>query len=374
MKTKSCLLFVVAFVWVTNSHAEVLNRIVATVDGEPITLKELRTFHQQASQQAMLMPQEGIAGMSERDMLEALIMNKLVTKEVEAQGLKAKDTDVDSYIERIKMQGNLDDEQLKTALASQGMTMESYRKQIADEIGRALLINREIGARVNVTPQDIERYYQEHADEYTHAEQVRVRHIFLPLSPMAPSDEAEEVIALIEDIHKRAVAGEDFAVLADTYSKGPGAGQGGDLGYFKKGQMTPEIERVAFSLKAGEVSQPFRDEIGVHLLKVEEYSGGGTAGLTPEISEQIKSKLYNDALRRRYERWFQEDLRFRHHVETFLTASAASPARTSSRFPSMSSDEQDNPSAATTTEGTATGKTAKEPEKKPGFFRRILPF
>ena len=374
MKTKSCLLFVVAFVWVTNSHAEVLNRIVATVDGEPITLNELRTFRQQASQQAMLMPQEGIAGMSERDMLDALIMNKLVTKEVEAQGLKAKDTDVDGYIERIKTQGNLDDEQLKTALASQGMTMENYRKQIADEIGRALLINREIGARVNVTPQDIERYYKEHAEDYTQAEQVRVRHIFLPLSPMAPSDEEEEVLALIDDIHKRAVAEEDFAVLADTYSQGPGAGQGGDLGYFKKGQMAPEIEHVAFSLKAGEISQPFRDGIGVHLLKVEEYSGGGTAELTPEVSEQIKSKLYNDALRRRYERWFQEDLRFRHHVETFLTASAASPARTAARSPDMPSDEQDNLSAATTTEGTATEKTTKEPEKKRGFFRRLLPF
>ncbi|MCL6619768.1 MAG: SurA N-terminal domain-containing protein, partial [Thermomonas hydrothermalis] len=212
MRTTIGLLLGFAFVWAAQGRAEVINRVVATVDGEPITLHELRAFRQQAGQIATLVPQETVANMSEQEMLEALIMNKLVNKEVEAQGLKARESDIDSYIERIKAQGNLTDEQLQAALASQGLTMESYRKQIAEEIGRALLINREIGARVNVTPQDIERYYKEHEDEFTHPEQVRVRHIFLPLSPAASADEEKEVIAVIEDIRRRALAGEDFAV------------------------------------------------------------------------------------------------------------------------------------------------------------------
>lgn len=369
MRTTIGLLLGFAFVWAAQGRAEVINRVVATVDGEPITLHELRAFRQQAGQIATLVPQETVANMSEQEMLEALIMNKLVNKEVEAQGLKARESDIDSYIERIKAQGNLTDEQLQAALASQGLTMESYRKQIAEEIGRALLINREIGARVNVTPQDIERYYKEHEDEFTHPEQVRVRHIFLPLSPAASADEEKEVIAVIEDIRRRALAGEDFAVLADTYSQGPGAGQGGDLGYFKKGQMAPEIENVAFSLKPGEISQPFRTGAGVHLLKVEEYSGAGKKELTPEVTEEIKRKLYNEALRRRYERWFEEDLRFRHHVETFLTASAGGPTGATSRTARARTDGQGG------AEATGTGGMAKEEAKeKKGFFRRLLPF
>jgi hypothetical protein len=164
-----------------------------------------------------------------------------------------------------------------------------------------------------------------------------------------------------EDIRNRALGGEDFAALADTYSQGPGAGQGGDLGYFKKGQMTKEIEDVAFSLKPGDISQPFRTGAGVHLLKVEEHTTPGQQQLDEETREEIKRKLYNDALRQRYERWFQEDLRFRHHIENSLTASSAgSPVPIVKR-------------ASTPTNNQTQSAKSAEPQKK-GFFRRLLPF
>src|SRR5690349_13993213 len=101
-----------------------------------------------------------------------------------------------------------------------------------------MLINREIGSKVNVTPQEVERYYKEHGGSSSPAsdEQVRVRHIFLPLSSTASADEEKAVLEQMQDIRKRALAGEDFAALAKTYSRGPGADQGGDLGFFKKGQ------------------------------------------------------------------------------------------------------------------------------------------
>jgi len=365
MKKPISLLMIGIFVFAAPGRAEVVNRIVATVDDEPITLYELKNFGKgPGGQRDLLGSQGGGAGVSDKDILEVLIMNKLVGKEVEAQGLKAKDADIDNYVERIKAQGNLDDEQLKAALAKQGMTMESYRQQISQEIERALLINREIGSHVNVTPQDVERYYKEHSDEYSQSqdEQVRIRHIFLPLSPAASPEEEKEAVSQIQDIRKRAVGGEDFASLADTYSRGPGAGQGGDLGFFKKGQMAKEIEEVAFPLKAGEISEPFRTNAGVHLLKVEEHTvpEQKASSLDPTTAEEIKRKLYNEALRQRYDRWFQEDLRFRHQVENFLTASSTSPAKITLK--SAKRPEESPPT------------TEKEPEPKKGFFRRLIPF
>jgi peptidyl-prolyl cis-trans isomerase SurA len=360
-------LFMLSFALGTRSHAETVNRIVATVDDEPITLWDVKAFGKNPGQRGMFTPPEGMAGMSERDILEILIMNKLIGKEVETQGIKAKDSDIDSYIERIKTQGNLDDEQFAAALQSQGLTMENYRKQVAEEIERALLVNREIGSRVNVTPEDVERYYKEHAEDYSQPEQVRVRHIFLPLSPSAPAEEEKEAITQIEDIRKRALAGEDFAALADAHSRGPGAGQGGDLGYFKKGQMAKEIDEVAFSLKPGDISPPFRTAVGFHLIKVEEHMSAGQKTLDPEVTEEIKRKLYNDALRKRYERWFQEDLRFRHHIENFLTAST-------SRSSPVTTNATDTSSPGT--ESTPSESTEKQQETKSerGFFRRLLPF
>jgi hypothetical protein len=125
--------------------------------------------------------------------------------------------------------------------------------------------------------------------------------------------------------------------------------------------MTKEIDAVAFSLKAGEISQPFRNDAGVHLLKVEERiaAGGKSTGMDPETAERIKGKLYNEALRERYERWFQSDLRFRHQVENFLTASSTGSANTT---PLKSARRKEEVATA-----------AQEPEQK-GFFRRWLPF
>ncbi|HJY81238.1 MAG TPA: peptidylprolyl isomerase [Candidatus Binatia bacterium] len=366
MKKRILLLFAWLLVGIPCGRAEMINHIIATVDDEPITLYELRTFSSGAGQRNSFMTPEEMGKLSDRDLLEVLIMNKLVDKEVEAQGLKAKDSDIDSYIERIKAQGSMDDAQFKEELAKQGMTMDNYRKQVAKDIERALLVNREIGSRVNVTPQDIERYYKAHAADYAQAEQVRVRDIFLPLSRSAPTEEERRVMQQIEDIRKRAVAGEDFATLADTYSAVSRPGEGGDLGYFKKDQMPKDIEDVAFSLKPGDISQPFRTSAGVHLLKVEEHSQGGQGKLDEATTEQIKTTLYNDALRQRYQRWFQDDLRFRHQIENFLTTSARGSSSPAGRPTSTAASEP--------VEEAQSSMKPTEPAQKKGFFRRLLPF
>jgi peptidyl-prolyl cis-trans isomerase SurA len=238
------------------------------------------------------------------------------------------------------------------------MTLESYRQQVADEIERAMLVSREIGSHVNVTPQDVERYYKAHSDEYAQAEQVHVRHIFLPMSGRSE----EEVRTQMEDIRKRATAGEDFGKLADENSQGPGAGQGGDLGNFKKGQMAKEIEDVAFALKPGEISQPFRMGAGMHLIKVEEHTIPGQQEIDKDTAEQIKRKLYSEALKQRYDRWFQEDLRFRHSIENFLTASSNRPSRA-----------QLKKKAEESTEKKTSEEQSPEPEtqEKPGFFGNV---
>lgn len=301
------------------SQAEVINRIVATVDGTPITSYEMQGFREVAGASPMA-PAGGAAGMSDKEVLDALIMQKLVRKEVEKQGMKAKKADIDGYIARIQAQSNLNDEEFEAALVEQGMTMEAYRERVATEVEQAMLMSREIGSRVNVTPEDVQRYYDEHIDEYTQPAQIRIRHIFRPLSPSASEREEQGTVGLVHQVRQRALGGENFGNLASQYSLGPGAESGGDLGYFERGQMPEGIEQVAFSLENGDISQPFRTNSGMHLLKVEDKRNAGLQPLET-VSEEIKNKLYNEALRDRYARWFNEDLRFRHHVDNFLEVS-----------------------------------------------------
>jgi parvulin-like peptidyl-prolyl isomerase len=281
-------------------------------------------------------------------------MEKLVDKEVAAQGLQARESDIDSYIERIQTQNNLTQEQMRQAVEAQGISWDLYRQQIASDIERAMLVNREIGSRVNVIPEDVEQYYQEHLADYTVPEQIRIRHIFLLLPDFAIEEQAQEVQKQMEEIYQRVLAGEDFATLANTYSEGPGAGEGGDLGYFKKGTMAQEIEEVALSLNPGEVSKPFRTDSGLHLIRVEERQVAGHRPLE-EVGEEIKNKLYDEALQERYRRWFQEDLRSRHHLELITSLDGE---KIESSLVSLSPQ---------------VSQPSKEEEKR-SFFRKLIPF
>ena len=118
-------------------------------------------------------------------LLDALITEKLVSKEVSDKGIVVRDEDVDRYIDGIKERNKIDDEKLKQALAQQGLTMESYRAQIREDIQRQQLIAHEIRGKVNVTPEEVQRYYEAHLSEYSTPAKVQVAHIVFRLAPNA---------------------------------------------------------------------------------------------------------------------------------------------------------------------------------------------
>jgi parvulin-like peptidyl-prolyl isomerase len=124
---------------------------------------------------------------------------------------------------------------------------------------------------VPLTRQEVERYHQQHLDRYASTERVRARHILI--SPADPSPEADrEARERAEGLLRRIRAGEDFADLARRYSEDPATKpEGGDLGTFGRGVMLDAVEREAFSLKPGQVSDVFKSEAGYHILRVEDY-------------------------------------------------------------------------------------------------------
>lgn len=289
-------------------RAETINKILATVDGEPITMYELKQFAERtvrgrqvnSNDQAML--------------LDALITEKLVSKEVSDKGVVVRDDDVERYIDSIKERNKIDEEQLKLALAQQGLTLESYHAQIREDIQRQQLISREIRGKVNVTPEEVQRYYDAHLSEYSTPEKVQLAHIVFRLERDASPDRIAAVMVKAEEVRGRIKAGADFAEIAKQVSEDATAQNGGDLGWFKKGEMLEPLEKAAEKLKVGEVSDPVRTDVGVHLVKVEAREGASHQNLD-ELAEQIKQQLYNAALEDRFQKWLTEELRKRHHVE-----------------------------------------------------------
>jgi parvulin-like peptidyl-prolyl isomerase len=185
------------------------------------------------------------------------------------------------------------------------------------DIERANLINREIRTKVNVSPEEVERYYKAHLDEYGTSAKVTARLISLLVPTNASDADKAAIRAKAEEVHKLAADGGNFAKLAKEYSQGPAAEEGGDIGEIQADEMQPEFAKAAKSLKPGEVSPLIVTAEGFHILKIDKTSGETHRPLA-EVSDDIKEKLYKEAMESRYDRWLNQDLRARHHVETYL--------------------------------------------------------
>jgi peptidyl-prolyl cis-trans isomerase SurA len=293
---------------------EVVDRIVATIDGEPVTLFELHAFADQVRQKG------GAAGDvpgDDRAMLDELVLEKIVHKQIQEQGVAATDQQIDAYIESIKERNKLDDAQLKQALVQQGLTWEAYRAQVRTDIERAALINKEIRNKVNVSPEEVERYYKEHLDDYGMPEKAHVRLITFLVPSGATPEQKATIRAEAERVRKEAAGGKDFAALAKAHSQGPAVDAGGDIGEIARGQMQAEFEKAAFALKPGEVSDVIETDSGYHILKVEQRSGEAHKPLA-DVSADIREKLYRETMEERYDRWLKQDLRAKYHVEILL--------------------------------------------------------
>lgn len=305
-----------------------VNRIVALVDGDPITLYELKQF-------AATDPRLAQArGASQAEVLEVLITDRLVGKEVDAQGITVSDAEIDRYIADIRRQNQINDEQLARALAQQGLTLERYRQQIGDEIKRAQLINREIRGKVSVSPEEVDRHYKaegkaEGAPEEAAGkpedknesvdtdQQVTVSQIMLQIPKQATPEQIAAIKAKADALHEALKDGADFAELAKRESQDGAAASGGALGTLKVSDLRPELAEALADLDPGEHSRPIQSSTGVHIIRLDERTGGGNAKTSDDDAEraEVKEKLYTKALEERYLRWLNEDLRARHMVE-----------------------------------------------------------
>lgn len=299
-------LAVVAVLSVGAGRAEVVDRIIATVDGDPITAHELQQFRQE----------RGTAEMTDKQLLDAIITDKLLEKEVHEKGVTVKTEDIDRYVDQVKQRNRIDDYRFEAALEAQGMTLERYRARIRTELEKSQLVNREIRGRVGIPPDEIERYYDAHREDYRTGERVVLRDIAFRVEVIDNDAEIEHIRAKAEEVLQLAISGRDFAALAKQFSEAPGADKGGLLGTFARGELEPELEEVAFVLKPGQVSHVIRTDKAFHLLRVDKFEPPGYRSLD-EVKDQIRDTLYEKAIGQRFEDWLSKDLRERHSVEVF---------------------------------------------------------
>ncbi len=141
-----------------------------------------------------------------------------------------------------------------------------------------------------VSPQEVQEYYDMNLEQYQRPQRVRVRHILIGVGPEAGPDAVEEAKKKAEQVRAEARRNTDFAALARKYSDDPSAAEGGDLGYFARGEMDPALGEVVFSLPKGAISPVVRTSYGFHVLKVEDVQEAEMKGLD-EVEDEIISQV-----------------------------------------------------------------------------------
>ena len=145
---------------------------------------------------------------------------------------------------------------------------------------------KDFEGEVEITEKEIQSYYEYNADRYSQPKQVKARHILFKVNEDDSEEVKNNVKKQAEKVLEKARKGEDFASLAKEYSEGPTKSKGGDLGYFKAGQMEKPFEEAAFALKKGEISDLVQTRFGYHIILVEDIK---EAGMTP--LENVKGEI-----------------------------------------------------------------------------------
>jgi peptidyl-prolyl cis-trans isomerase SurA len=288
------------------ASAEIVNRIVATVDGDPITAHEVRRYGSDRH----------VRGLSDEDLLEAVITNKILEKEIAARKISVKSDAIDRYVAEVVSRNKMTEDEFKAALKKQGLSIEDYRARVKSEIERNQLLGQEMRniEAVTVSDEDAQHYYDKHKDEFGQRSAVTVRDIFFPFQPQMTKPDVLRLVEQAKAIKQMADSGQSFESLARKYSQGPGAEQGGLLGTFRKGEMAPQLDQVAFMLDVGDVSPPVVTPTGIHVIKVDGAQIGGHVDFE-QVKGPIKQALQAQAENARVREWIAKNLRDRHHVE-----------------------------------------------------------
>jgi len=289
--------------------AEILDKIVAVVNEDVITLSELREisvpYLERMKAQYSINYDEAQAKETEKRILDQLIDEKLVKQEADRLKIVIEKKDIDTAIRETKEKNKLSEDQLKQALADQGMSLEKYREQLSDQMQKMRLLDQEIKSKVQVAKKEIEEYHKEHKDEFDAPPEVRLQQVLLMIPSEASTQEIDRIRGKAEDILQKIRSGEDFNTMVKLHSQDSSAAAGGDMGAFKKGELMPVLDEAAFGLKRGEVSSVIQTPMGFHILRV--LDKRESQKMTEEERwRETEDIIYNKKVEDKFKDWLKE--------------------------------------------------------------------
>jgi len=319
----TCLLLVTAFVTTSVNAKEVIDRVVAIVNDDLITLSELK-------ETSLSLDPTTAEPLDDRTILNQMVESKLFEQEAIKRGLTVSDEELDASIAEVRSKYGLNEDQMEEVLKKQNLTPETFREQWRVQTLGNKLLDSQLRNKIVVTDDEIVEYYKQNYGEIdyssnfteTSEEEVEVAHILI--SPDTPNAEDRAI-----EVAELAKSGNDFGTLAREYSDDSfTAEKGGNLGTFKKGDLIEQLEIAVERTPEGKVSGPVQSPAGYHILKVVKRTGSGSvqtkdepAGDETFISDSQKEEIIQVITREKAQaqlKTWLEDMRSKAYVEIKL--------------------------------------------------------
>jgi peptidyl-prolyl cis-trans isomerase SurA len=304
---KKMTLVVMAIIFTAGmATGTVVDRIVAKINDEIITLSELRRAMEPARKEIRskvpAAQQDQALKEAEEQILNDMIESALVyQKAVELEYGAHLEDEVTSYIQQIMTDNNIrDTEEFENALAQQGDSLRTFRETIEKGIISQALVNDFINSRISLLTPEIERYYQNNLANFSTPEEVTLSEIILDTAGGVSDAESRAA-----DIAGRLRSGESFAALAGQYSKGATAGKGGGIGTYVVDKLNNDIRKALTGVDEGEISTPQKSAEGLVIYRVDARKQAVVQPLE-EVRDEIRNILYMQKRNPEYERFMKQ--------------------------------------------------------------------
>ena len=301
------------------TEAEKQEKNVAQVNDTMISVDQFDAEFNRIKQRLAMMGQsfdDQQLSVMRKDVLENMINAELLFQESKKSEITVNEEDIAKQIQGLKQKLGGPDKYAE-ALKAMSMTEEDLLSNLRKGLAVQQLIESKIGSKITVTDKEQQDFFTQQAAQFSQPEQVRASHILIKVDPQDDQAKKDEARAQIVAVQKRLAAGEDFAAVAKEVSQCPSNAKGGDLGFFRRGQMVKPFEDAAFALQAGQVTDVVETRFGYHLIKVVDKKAASTMEFA-EVKDQIEEYLKQQKIKEEVGQYIEE-LKKSNKVERFLS-------------------------------------------------------
>jgi len=298
--------------------AEVIDRVVAVVNEDIVSLSEVTRAVQPYADKIKslgysLEKEREILFKVREDMLDQIINQKLTDQESKKYKLSVSEKEIDNALERVKEANHYTDEDLRSAMVKDNISMEEYRDKVKENILRSKLLNIAVKSKIVITRDDIKSYYENHKNMYQGEKRYHLHNMVKKADYSLGADNKKAILLIMEEIYSRLKNGQPFDKVSMDYSGGSYDVRSFDLGMFKPDQLSQQVRDAIKGLKSGEFTKVLETEIGYQIIYIQDIEEKPGKSLD-EASSEIEDILFREIVDKKFLSWI-DVLKQKSHIK-----------------------------------------------------------